>query len=274
MNTVSSLPAHRPARGGVLSLIDELVAREPTLARFGFLMLLLLIPGAIALGLDDRTVRDVDVWVKPMKFFAATGVFALTAAWFVGRLPTERRRAWPVRALIGVLIATATFENVYISLQAALGQASHYNVGDALHRTLYTLMAIAAVTMTATQAVLAWQLARHGDLPRGGAWRPAVLSGLVLTFVLGTLSGIPLGGLQPPAGMGVPVFGWHLAGDLRPAHFLGIHAHQLLPLAGLAIDAVAPRRARLGIAITIAAYLGLWVLLMMSGLAGGGTRVG
>ena len=146
MTTVSSLPAHRPARGGVLSLIAELVAREPTLARFGFLMLLLLIPGAIALGLDDRTVRDVDVWVKPMKFFAATGVFALTAAWFVGLLPTERRRAWPVRALIGVLIATATFENVYISLQAALGQASHYNVGDALHRTLYTLMAIAAVT--------------------------------------------------------------------------------------------------------------------------------
>jgi hypothetical protein len=34
--------------------------------------------------------------------------------------------------------------------------------------------------------------------------------GLALTFVLSTVSGLPLGGNQPPVGVGLPVVGWHL----------------------------------------------------------------
>jgi hypothetical protein len=54
-----------------------------------------------------------------------------------------------------------------------------------------------------------------------------------MTFVLATASGFLLGGQQPPAGVGLPVLGWHIDGpDARPAHFLGVHAQQLLPLFG------------------------------------------
>jgi hypothetical protein len=42
-----------------------------------------------------------------------------------------------------------------------------------------------------------------------------------------------LGGNQPPAGQGTPIVGWHLYKDIRPAHFLGVHAQQLIPLWGL-----------------------------------------
>jgi hypothetical protein len=54
-----------------------------------------------------------------------------------------------------------------------------------------------------------------------------------MTFVLSTVSGFMLGGNQPPAGQGLPIVGWHMVKDIRPAHFLGVHAQQLIPLWGL-----------------------------------------
>jgi hypothetical protein len=77
---------------------------------------------------------------------------------------------------VWTLIATGGFEVGYITLQAALGQASHYNVGDAFHGIMYTLMGGAAMVLTATQPWLAWLIWRHGEgtmapglPPRGAA---------------------------------------------------------------------------------------------------------
>jgi hypothetical protein len=247
----------------------DLVRREPTLAWFGLALLVALVPAAIAAGLDDRTLRDANVWIKPMKFLASVAVFAWTTAWFVGLLPETRRRARPVRAVVALVVACGGFEVAYIVLQAALGQGSHYNVGDPLHAALYGLMGAAAVALTATQGVLAIEVARHGTPARGSAWRDAVVWGLALSAVLGIVSGAMLGGRQPPSG-GVAVLGWHAAGDLRPAHFVGLHAHQLLPLAGLVLQALWPgsmRTARVAFAVLAAAYVAGWAALTAAGLA-------
>jgi hypothetical protein len=83
-------------------------------------------------------------------------------------------------------------------------------------------MAVAAVLLTGTQAVLAWQIYRHSVLRPLPVATKAVLAGLVLTFMLSTVSGFMLGGQQPPAGSGLPIAGWHLGGgDLRPRAFPG-----------------------------------------------------
>jgi len=52
---------------------------------------------------------------------------------------------------------------IYITLQASLGQASHYNATDAIHIALYGAMGFGALAMTATQPVLAWEIARHAE---------------------------------------------------------------------------------------------------------------
>jgi hypothetical protein len=273
---VQSLPSSR-SLGDIGGLLDALLRRERRLAFGGLIILGLMGPTLLALALDGRTLNGISVWVKPLKFQASVGLYLLTLAWFVGVLPERVRRGRAVLVLVSVALATSAFEIGYITFQAGRGLASHYNVGDPFHATMYTLMGIGAVTLTAVSPALAFLLARH----RPPAWSPAfwlsVVLGLVLTFVLGAGAGGVLssgdghwiGGLRTDAG-GVPVFGWsRTGGDLRVAHFLGIHAMQVLPLIGFAAGRLMRER---GAAITVwgatAAYCAATVLVFVQALRG------
>lgn len=249
--------------------VTELFRRERRLALFGFALLALLVPLALAGALDERTLRGANVWLKPMKFALSLGLFALTTAWFVGHLLPAARRLRALDWIVWVLIGSASFELAYIALQAGLGQGSHYNVGDPLHGALYGLMGLGATALTATQPALAWLLLRHADPRRAPAYRLAVLIGLVLTFVLGATVGGLLSGLQPPETAALPVIGWSLAGgDLRPAHFLGIHAQQALPLVGLVVAGGNARSASRTVWTATAAYVLLFAAALAWGLVG------
>jgi hypothetical protein len=243
--------------------------RERLLTLLAFALALALVPTLIAMAIDERQLRGVSVWAKPAKFMASLALFALTTAWFVGLLPAARRAARPVRVLVWTLLLTASAEIVYITLQAALGQASHYNVTSRFHMLAYQLMGAVALVMTATQLVLAHQIARHGDPALPVVWREAVVLGLVMTFVLGVGAAAPLGNAPPPSGAGIPFFGWHLGGgDLRPAHFIGTHAQQLVPLAGALLLRAWPARARVALWAFAAGYTALWLLALLRGLDG------
>lgn len=263
------LAAPRSPRTLFAATVAELFRRERRLALFGFALLALLVPLALAAALDERTLRGANVWLKPMKFALSLGLFSLTTAWLVGHLLPAARRLRALDWIVWVLIGSASFELVYIALQAGLGQGSHYNVGDPLHAVLYSLMGVGALALTATQPALAWQLLRHADPRRAPAYRLAVLIGLVLTFVLGAGVGGLLSGMQPPETAALPVIGWSLAGgDLRPAHFLGIHAQQALPLVGLAVAGAKASSASRTVWAAAAAYVLLFAVALAWGLVG------
>ena len=248
----------------------ELLRRERRLAVFGLGLLALLLPMAIAWGVDERMLRGANVWLKPMKFALSIGLLALTTAWFAGHLAPKRRAGRAMDWIVWLLIGAGSFELAYITLQAALGQGSHYNVGDPLHATMYSLMGLGAVVLTATQPMLAWQLYRHRDEALPAAYRLSVLLGLVLTFVFGAGVGGLLSGLQPPeGGVALPLFGWSLGGgDLRPAHFVGIHAEQVLPLIGCAAASFGVRRGAGVVWAATLVYAALFAALVTWGLAG------
>lgn len=226
----------------IRAFMAELFRRQRALALFGVLLLAAMLPAAIAWGLDDRVLRGASVWIKPLKFMLSVAVLAWTTAWFVGHLPAARRRGLGVRAVAALVVGAGSFEVGYITLQAALGQASHYNAGDPLHATMYTLMGIGAVLLAGSQPLLAALLWRWPDLQRPPVLRLAVISGLVLAFLLGGGVGMALSGQLPSAAPGLPLLGWHLRDDLRPAHFVGLHAAQALPLAGAWLARCGPGR--------------------------------
>jgi hypothetical protein len=214
-----------------------------SLNRFSFASKALLIYGSLmwlALGLtclmslsDARTLREVGIWVKPMKFMAATALFVWTTVWLSEWANPAVAQGHAYQGICLLIVLTSLFEVVYISYQASRGAASHYNTSDPFHAFMFGLMGLAAVGLTASQAWLAWEIwsARGPHGLSVTAW--GVVVGLVFTFVLSTVSGFMLGGHQPPAGQGLPLVGWHLHQDIRPAHFLGVHAQQLIPLWGL-----------------------------------------
>ncbi len=248
-------------------LLREALRRERRLTLLALAMWLAMLPTLAAWALDGHLLRGASVWLKPLKFMASVGQFAFTTAWFVGLLPAERRRSLAVHLITWTITVGGTAEVAYITLQAALGQPSHYNRSDALHIALYAAMGATALAMTATQAVLAWQIVRHGRADVQPLWRAAVVTGLLMTFLLGAGAGAPLSALQPPDG-GLPVLGWHLGGDLRPAHFIGMHAAQCIPLLGWALLPLPPAQGRRALLLCVLAYAALWAALLALGLHG------
>ncbi|MDZ7814103.1 MAG: hypothetical protein U5L74_13820 [Ideonella sp.] len=241
-----------------------LLLKQPLLTRYALFMLLLALPTTGLLWVDERAYREVAIWAKPLKFMWSTALFAATTAWCVGLLPNAVRDGSSVRALAWAVVLTSAFEVAYISLQAAWGQGSHHNVATPLHAVMFGLMALAAVGLTATQAVLAWMLLRHCGFGSGTLVLAAML-GLTLTFVLATVSGFILGAQQPPAGMGLPLVGWHWGqADARPAHFLGVHAQQLFPWLGWLLLQRSVHRPGRWLMLAAVAYVLVWGLLVYS----------
>lgn len=219
-----------------LPLVSELLARQRTLARFGIALLAFAAAAVAMQAIDPRTLASgVGIWVKPAKFFASTGVFALTAAWFFGYVREERRRAPLLRGAVAVLIGATVLELAWIVWQAANGLDSHFNFDTPFYRTMFNLMGVFAVLLIGTTLPLAWEIARRPAPGLRPDFTAAVVAGLVLTFLLGTFFGMATaqnaGHSVGMEGGRVPVFGWNRSGgDLRVAHFFGVHAEQAIPV--------------------------------------------
>jgi hypothetical protein len=254
-------------------VLGEALHRQRTLTAYG-LLLLVLTPFMLLLQrVDIRTFDNIDVWAKPTKFVFSVAVFALTTAWFFGYVRPDRRKAPSLRAIVAVIIAAGSFEIIYIAWQAGHGLASHFNKSSAFYEIMYALMGLGAVSLVTATLPLAWEIGRRpasGLIPQYVA---AVVMGLVLCFLLGGGFGIYMS-QQPGHAVGLvgghaPFFGWNRAGgDLRIAHFLGIHAQQAIPILGLLVGGLSPRLRWPTLIGGTGAYAALAVALFIQAIKG------
>ena len=260
-------------RSAPRGIIAEALQRQRTLTAYGLLLLVLTPLMLLLQQIDTRTFDDVDVWAKPTKFVFSVGVFALTTAWFFGYVRPARRNAPSLRAIVAIIIAAGSFEIIYISWQAGHGLASHFNKSSTLYEIMYALMGLGAVSLVATSLPLAWEIARRPAPGLNSQFVGAVVLGLVLCAVLGGGFGIYMA-QQPGHAVGLvgghtPFFGWNRAGgDLRIAHFLGIHAQQAIPILGLLVGALSPRLRWPTLIGGSAAYAALAVALFSEAIKG------
>jgi hypothetical protein len=247
-----------PIQNGIALEWQSLSWASKFLVSYGLIMLLALVFCYVWSLSDHRLIREVGVWVKPMKFMLSTALFALTTVWVlkVAHSDLDQMPVYPW--IVALLVLTSLFEVVYISHQASQGSASHYNVSDPFHAFMFGVMAVAAVGLTFSQAWLAWKIWNEQKGADLRVETMGVIIGLTMTFVLSTISGFMLGGNQPPSGQGIPIVGWHLYKDIRPAHFLGVHAQQLIPMWGLIAAKFMGTFSTAGLLIGAFLYVMLW----------------
>lgn len=229
----------------------------------------------VALKVDSRLLYGVSVWSKPLKFALSLGVYFGTLLVLARLLPVGHLNSGRHHAIAMSLIFVAAFEMAYIAIQAALGEASHFNKTTAFHSTVYSLMGIGAVWLTLGLAWLAVLIAKHND--RSDPLVLAVLLGLGISTALGGGFGGYLGGQEshwvdavPNDANGLWLFNWsNNGGDLRVAHFFGLHAMQVIPIFALVLPRVLGlTKKRIAIVVFSLSYSALCVYTFAQALQG------
>jgi hypothetical protein len=228
----------------------------------------------LALGLlplDHRLVTGALAWLKPLKFSLSIVAYAWTLAWLLASLPAPARRA--VRLISWGVAVSMLVEQAVIFTQAARGTTSHYNASSALNGALFGLMGVFILVntvLTIWALYLVWRYRPAGTASY--VW--GVRLGM-LVFLVGSVLGGYMIGHQghtvgaPDGGPGLPGLGWSTrAGDVRIAHFLGMHALQALPLLGWAAGRWVPRRAALLVGVGATLYCAAVAGLFAQALAG------
>jgi len=183
---------------------------------------------------DSQQILNVNRWLKPMNFYFSVGIMILTMGWLLYYLNDAKK----IMLYSWLLIVTMFFENGLIILQAIRGTTSHYNANTLADLIIFNFMGffILMFTISFMLISIAFFRQKHFFIPDAYVW--GIRLGILL-FILFSLEGGMMLSLMKhtvgaqDGGPGLPLTKWSTQyGDLRIAHFLGIHSLQLLPLLG------------------------------------------
>ncbi|MEQ1733029.1 MAG: hypothetical protein ABL940_05115 [Bacteroidia bacterium] len=214
-----------------MDFIYNLKIRNETLFYYGLICLAFSILFLVLTKLTPTQVYNVSSWYKPFKFAFSTFLFVWAMAWYCSYLPQ-----FNITLFNWSVIILLSFEIIYIAIQAAKGQLSHFNISTPVYALLYSAMAIAAslVTLYTAYVGILFFTTDFPTLPTYYLW--AIRLGIIIFvvfafegFVMGAKLTHTIGGAD--GGEGIPLLNWSTKfGDPRIAHFIGVHALQVLPV--------------------------------------------
>ncbi|MEA5364675.1 hypothetical protein VA596_34445 [Amycolatopsis sp., V23-08] len=251
-------------------------------------MALLCAVSLLGLLVDDRTLVNAPIWLKPLKFSVAIGAYAVTLAWLLSLLRRGRRAGWwfgtVFAAGIGVDVGLIVVQMIFRDRTLHFNKATP---ADVMINNIVAGGAYAAFLMTAAVVVLLlFQRLPDRALASALRWGTGLaLAGMAVAMLM--FSPTPAqqavrdAGGKPATfgahsvgvedgGPGLPVLGWSTAGgDMRIPHFVGIHGLQVLPLVAFGLLLLARRYPQLSSDVVRrrlvrtfgAGYAGLIVLL-------------
>ena len=214
---------------------------------FSFLCLLVSIYGLI---IDDRILQYVPIWLKPFKFSVSSVIFIGSILYFLKYI-SNQKFIYLTNKIVsyGLMI-----ELLIIFFQAYRGKMSHFNNQTFEDFILFQIMAITIVCVWLGFGVYAWKLFKSteygNDLVFKGIQVGAIITFLTMPFAftmpqpsntqlqeiiknksqIGLVVGSHTVDEKDPS-QTYPLTGWaKTGGDLRIAHFLGLHALQILPI--------------------------------------------
>jgi hypothetical protein len=212
--------------------INELKLRNETLYYFGLVCLMAAALCLLLIWIKPVQVLGTSAWYKPFKFFLSSAIFVWSMGWYLhylGNSSSVTLYSWG-------MIVLFTIENMYIVVQAARGLISHFNVSNSFYSGMWGLMAFAAVGISVCTLIVSIPFFTKSfpELPAAYLW--GIRFGLIIFFIF-SMEGLAMGARMahtiggPDGSPGLPVVNWSKTfGDLRMAHFFGMHALQILPI--------------------------------------------
>lgn len=217
-----------------MSFISQLKHRNPLLFWFGVFNFVVGLICLLLIQTDDLLILGVSRWLKPMKFYFSVGLMIFTMGWLLHYLNNKRK----IKRFSGVLVFSMFFENGLILLQAFRGTTSHFNIKTSFDGMMFNLMGIFILIFTVVCVRICISFFRQKEFTIAPACVMGIRLGLLLFLLFSLEGGAMLSILKhtvgaPDGTAGIPVFNWSKQyGDLRIAHFVGIHSLQVLPLFG------------------------------------------
>jgi hypothetical protein len=210
----------------------ERLSKSP-LVRASLVSLICVLPSLILWQVDSREWLGVNVWIKPAKFFLSVAVYFFTLHFYIGWI--EGHTLAKERLSRFVILAMA-IELICIVLQSARGIGSHFNTALPFDSLIYGIMGVFAFAQIPFAATLFYYL-RKSSVPLSATMRTGIywalsvfLLGCVQAAFMSSGKGHSVGG---SGGVTLPFLGWSLEyGDLRVAHFVGLHGLQIFALLG------------------------------------------
>ncbi len=216
-------------------MINEIWINQKALLVSGLIFLLTTAVFAVLTQFDSTQILGINRWIKPIKFAGSAAIFLITVAVYLyylqGFEQSKTIIAWGTSFIMFTEIGL-------IVMQAARGTTSHFNISNAFDGAVFSTMGLLIVTNTLVIAYLAClYFISDFNLPNAVVW--GMRLGLIV-FLLGSIQGGYMSS-QPghavgvtDGGSGLPFLSWStVGGDLRVAHFLGLHAFQIIPLFAL-----------------------------------------
>jgi hypothetical protein len=216
------------------SFLAELKNRNATLYWFGLYNFTVAIICIILMQFDSMQILAVSRWLKPMKFFFSVFIMAWTMGWLLYYLNYKKS----IRTISWFIVVTMFIENFIILLQSIRGERSHFNVQNSTNGMLFSIMGITILVFSFTVIYAARLFFRQKEFSISRSYLWGIRMGLIFFIIFSFEAGLMLSRMShtvgaPDGGPGLPVINWSKQfGDLRIAHFFGMHSLQLLPLAG------------------------------------------
>jgi hypothetical protein len=215
----------------MLNFLQELQFRNPELYWFGLFNFLIAAALVILMPFIQIKVLGIHAFIKPIKFALSIAIYSWTMAWYMFYLKDTNINwmNWSIIVLLG-------FEIFYIVFQAAKGQLSHFNLSTPIYSVFYSFMAMAASGVTLITAYVGFLFLKQDNSNLPEYYQIAIHCGIWI-FVIFSFQGFAMGSKLThtigaiDGGKGIPFLNWSInAGDLRIAHFIGMHALQMIPI--------------------------------------------
>ncbi len=252
----------------VREFFRELDANDPLLSRLGWaLMLVVPVFAAMAFFAPGvaQSVSPINPWIKPIKFSLSFSTFASTMSLLLLALQIPRWQLNLARRAMATSIVLEIFSLGAQAWRSAYPQAGHPLLDGALAQLTNSMVMV-------NTAIVCWMLGLFcANRVRTSLVDGPMVSAIRYSMVI-FLAGNAIGGYMlargshtvgtKDGGPGLLFVNWStIAGDLRIAHFIAIHAIQIVPLFAYILSQMTPipavkqRRmaiAALAIAVTVA----------------------